>query len=199
MNKKPAFVLGNGKSRLAVDLPKLHQHGVIYGCNRLYQDHPPDVLVATDKGIADEIQKTGYAHDHEFWTRYPLAASGAHKLTEHWQFSSGPCALVLACRAGHSEIFLFGMDLMGTGPQEAQHLRKFNNVYAGTDFYRKPDAPETYYGNWVNQIEIILKEWPAVTVYRVAAPHGWQPPQWEKLPNFKSLSLEEFWDHINTT
>ena len=43
-----AFVLGNGASRKDVDLSALKNHGKVYGCNALYRDFTPDVLVATE-------------------------------------------------------------------------------------------------------------------------------------------------------
>ena len=54
-----AFIIGNGKSRLSVDLSKLTLLGATYGCNWLYKDFTPDCLVATDRPIADHIQQTG--------------------------------------------------------------------------------------------------------------------------------------------
>jgi len=44
---KPGFVLGNGRSRLEISLDDLKKHGRVYGCNALYRDFIPDVLIAT--------------------------------------------------------------------------------------------------------------------------------------------------------
>ena len=43
-----AFCIGNGESRKGFDLEQLRPHGKIYGCNALYRDFTPDVLVAVD-------------------------------------------------------------------------------------------------------------------------------------------------------
>ena len=51
-----AFVIGNGISRRGLDLTQLQPYGKIYGCNALYREFTPDVLVATDKPIATIIQ-----------------------------------------------------------------------------------------------------------------------------------------------
>ena len=67
-----AFVLGNGVSRLAIDLNQLKTCGKIYGCNALYREFTPDVLISTDKGIAHAIQNSGYAEKHRMYTRKPL-------------------------------------------------------------------------------------------------------------------------------
>ena len=47
---KTIFCIGNGQSRAPVDLIKLRPQGKIYGCNALYRDFKPDVLVAVDQG-----------------------------------------------------------------------------------------------------------------------------------------------------
>ena len=66
---KTLFVIGNGESRKGFDLEKLRPHGKIYGCNAVYRDFTPDVLVAVDQGISHEIYQSGYAYDNECWFR----------------------------------------------------------------------------------------------------------------------------------
>ena len=51
-----AFIIGNGVSRKGFDLEQLRGKGVIYGCNALYRDFMPDVLVATDDKMREEIE-----------------------------------------------------------------------------------------------------------------------------------------------
>ena len=79
-----AFVLGNGVSRQGIDLSMLQRHGKIYGCNALYKDFEPDVLVATDRPIAEHIQQLGYAQRKKFYTRYPISGMGAHRIPEKY-------------------------------------------------------------------------------------------------------------------
>ena len=45
------FCIGNGESRKDFDLETLRPHGKIYGCNALYRDFTPDVIIAVDMGI----------------------------------------------------------------------------------------------------------------------------------------------------
>ena len=40
-----AFVLGNGVSRQSVDLNQLKPLGTTYGCNAIYREFVPDVLI----------------------------------------------------------------------------------------------------------------------------------------------------------
>ena len=66
---KRVFCLGNGESRKDVNLSALKPHGKIYGCNALYRDFTPDVLVAVDQGIIHEIYHSGYAFKNECYFR----------------------------------------------------------------------------------------------------------------------------------
>ena len=46
------FCIGNGESRIGIDLYKYKKFGRIYGCNAIYRDHPNlcDVLTGVDHG-----------------------------------------------------------------------------------------------------------------------------------------------------
>jgi hypothetical protein len=69
------FCIGNGESRIGFDLEQLRPHGKIYGCNALYRDFTPDVLVAVDHGIIHEVYHSGYAKKNTCyfreWTKQP--------------------------------------------------------------------------------------------------------------------------------
>ena len=54
------FCFGNGNSRKDLDLDKFKQHGKVVGCNAIYRDFNPDILVALDTAIAHEIYRSGY-------------------------------------------------------------------------------------------------------------------------------------------
>ena len=72
---KKVFCIGNGESRIGFDLEKLRSHGTIYGCNALYRDFMPDVIVAVDYGIMHEIYHAGIAQKipcyFRDWTKVP--------------------------------------------------------------------------------------------------------------------------------
>ena len=59
------FSLGNGESRLWFNLEDLRPYGMIYGCNALYRDFIPDVLVAVDPTIHNEILATDYIENNK--------------------------------------------------------------------------------------------------------------------------------------
>jgi hypothetical protein len=187
-----AFILGNGKSRLAVNLNKLMEVGTVFGCNGLYRDFTPHCLVATDRPIAEEIQNSGYARKHRFHTRKPIESLGGKFLVKEYKgFSSGPNAAALALVDGHSDIYLIGMDLGTTNGM-------FNNIYAGTQFYKKELDPPTFPGNWINQVVTLTKDFESRQFWRVEGPESAFVPQFNKIPNMRILSMDKFLEKVNT-
>lgn len=63
------FCIGNGESRKSFNLDLLKPHGKVYGCNALYREYTPDVLVSVDHGIMHEIYQSGYCYKNETWFR----------------------------------------------------------------------------------------------------------------------------------
>lgn len=187
------FVLGNGLSRKVIRFSQLEGKGKIYGCNALYREFTPDVLVATDRPIATEIQKSGYALKNRFYTRYPIAGYGAERIPmKYFGFSSGPIALSFAA-AECDIIFLLGFDL-GSPPNSKQ----FNNIYAGTEFYKKPTDAPTFGGNWNKQIIKVAEAFPNTAFFRVedrafSAPFQLSGP----LTNVSTMRLSEFLERLN--
>ena len=116
MNKDFAFILGNGITRLEIDCEGLLDYGAVYGCNRIYQEFAPTVLVSTDAGMAEEIQQSGYSARYTHYTRSnnKIKDSGAHILPKEIHgYSSGPAALGLAALSQANYLFMIGMDLKG--------------------------------------------------------------------------------------
>jgi hypothetical protein len=187
-----AFVLGNGISRKSVQLDLLKTLGKVYGCNALYREFVPDVLVATDRPIATEIQNSGYAKKHLFYTRRPIADSGANRVPqEYFGYSSGPLAVSIACKDHCRRIYMLGFDL---GPTSEN---KFNNVYAGTEFYKPAGSLPTFTGNWVKQLCKIVNDNSTSRFFRVCGETTAKIPEFEALPNMKHLELADFLNRIN--
>tara|TARA_R110000868_G_scaffold208_1_gene2015 strand:+ start:930 stop:1517 length:588 start_codon:yes stop_codon:yes gene_type:complete len=188
-----AFVCGNGISRQAVDLNQLRSLGKIYGCNGLYRDFEPDCLVATDKPIAETIQNSGYSAAHRFHTRKPIPGLGALPVPRKYHSnSSGPIATALAALDGCKTIYMLGFDM---GPTANQ---KFNNVYAGTDFYKRPDAAPTYTGNWVKQLCAISQDFPQTNFIRVCGPTTADIRELKLFNNLVHIPVQMFIDRVNT-
>ena len=189
---KKAFVLGNGVSRQSVSLDLLRGQGPVYGCNALYREFAPDVLVATDRPISAEIQNSGYAKKHLFYTRRPLEGLGAKKVPQqYFGYSSGPIATAIAAQDGHRHVYLLGFDM---GPNQNQ---QFNNIYAGTEFYKPVGALPTFTGNWIKQITRIAGDFPNTHFFRICGSTTAKIAELEQIPNLQHLDLDTFLDRIN--
>jgi hypothetical protein len=191
MNRR-AFVLGNGRSRLGVKLKKLRKRGTIYGCNALYREFAPNILIAVDPKMIFEICDAGYQLENEVWTnpnsRY-AKYQGLRIFKNPKGWSSGPTALHKACSDGHKEVFILGFDYYGID-------NHFNNVYADTKNYKKSSDTATYYGNWMRQTETTIKEFKDIYFYRVVGPEVKVIPEWAQLNNLRQITYEQMYDQI---
>lgn len=187
-----AFVLGNGRSRLSIDLESLRKHGKIYGCNGLYREFTPDVLVATDRPIAKAIEESGYPLKNVFYTRRPTAESGALALKKPYQgYSSGPNAIALACIDGAKQVYLIGFDF-------GSPTQFLNNVYADTEFYRTSQDKATYAGNWIKQLTQICRDYPLTKFTRVMGQESTHIPEFATISNLTHLQICEFQNLLNS-
>lgn len=186
---KTAFVLGNGTSRLRLNLLELRGRGTIIGCNALYREFDPDYLVAVDTKMVNEIIAAGYHKDHQVWTNPNKGINSKKNInffSPHRGWSSGPTALWFACNLGHKEVYFFGFDYQGNNG-------KFNNVYADTFNYKKSSDSATYFGNWLNQTERTIKENRGINFYRIAEVGSFIPDKLRSgLSNLRHITFEEF-------
>lgn len=188
-----AFVLGNGISRRPIEVDVLLKIAPVYACNAVYRTHTPTVLVSTDRPISEEIQNSGYSAKNRFYTRHPIPGLGARSVPQKYRgFSSGPIAVSLAAADYCSPIYLLGFDL---GPNDAG---KFNNVFAGTEFYKAEGAAPTFTGNWINQIIAVALDYPKHQFIRVMGPTTAEVPAFDKIDNMESISFADFVQVINT-
>ena len=189
-----AFVLGNGISRLQVDLAVLKTCGKIYGCNAIYREFTPDVLVSTDQPISISIQNSSYAITNRMYTRKPIPGLGAHRVPQsYYGFSSGPIAVAQAALDQHRSIYMLGFD-MGPVPGD-----RFNNVYADTEFYKKSSARPTFTGNWIRQMVQVTKDFPTVSFFRVQGGTTAAVEDLNKIKNLVHMPMTDFLDRINNT
>lgn len=187
-----AFVLGNGRSRLAINVHEIAPLGAVYACNAMYREFTPEVLVATDRPIAEAIQHSGYSQNHVFYTRRPIEGMGARRIPQDWYgFSSGPAAVALAAQAGHREIYLIGFDLGGL-PGD-----RFNNVYADTEFYKRSSARATYSGNWIRQLRTVFRQFEHSRFIRVHGDSTVDVADFRGDANYERVTVQEFQHRIN--
>lgn len=188
-HKTTAFVLGNGKSRLSLNLDALRLHGAVYGCNALYRDFTPDYLVAVDAKMVIELNENRVQDKTSVWTnknRKIENFTNINFFVPHRGWSSGPSALWLAAQHNYHQIYFLGFDYTGI-------MGKHNNVYSDTLNYRKSTDNATYSGNWERQTAQVLKEFPGIKFTRVI-PQGSYIPQSliTTLENFSHMNLDEF-------
>mgnify|MGYP000154939185 CR=1 FL=1 len=192
----PAFVLGNGRSRLAMDPKLLLNHGTVYGCNAQYREYDPHYLIAVDVKMVNEIIASGYHRTHQVWTNPNKGIStkaGINFFTPHKGWSSGPTALWFAATQGHKEIYIFGFDYQGNNGL-------FNNVYSDTFNYKKSSDSATYFGNWLSQTEKVIKEFKYTRFYRVIEDGAFIPDKLgPELSNLTHISYTEFFDKLPKT
>lgn len=185
-----AFVLGNGRSRLAADLTTLQQHGTVFGCNALYREFDPDYLVAVDVKMVNEIIASGYHKTHSVWTnpnKGVTTKNNVNFFSPHKGWSSGPTALWMASQKGFKEIYILGFDYQGM-------QGRFNNVYADTFNYKKTTDAATFHGNWLSQTDRVIKEYSAIKYHRVVEEGGFVPPQLASHTNLTHTTYSKLLD-----
>jgi len=190
----PAFVLGNGISRQQIDLNLLKTLGRVYGCNAIYREFEPDVLISTDLPISERIQHEGYSRTHTHYTRKPLPDSGSMRIAQqYFGYSSGPAAVGQSALDGARAIYLIGFDM---GPNRTG---RFNNIYADTEFYKKSSANPTFTGNWVRQIKQIAKDFPKASFFRVVGDTTADLSDLRSIANMAHMPMADFLNRINNT
>jgi hypothetical protein len=110
---------------------------------------------------------------------------------DYFGYSSGPIAVGLAAKDQHKRIYLLGFDM---GPTTA---KTFNNIYAGTEFYKATNATPTYTGNWIKQMCRVLRDHMHTRFYRVCGETSAHIPELAVLPNLVNMDLSAFEDRIN--
>lgn len=186
-----SFVLGNGVSRAPLTLANIKQYGTIYGCNALYREFVPDYLVAVDTKMVVELNEAGFQHQTSVWTnpnKTSLKFTGFNIFKPSKGWSSGPTALHLASEHKPKEIYILGFDYVGLGDEG----KKVNNIYAGTQNYKKENSTATYYGNWLKQTASTIQKFSEIRYIRVVGDTLFVPPELEKLKNLEHITLEDF-------
>jgi hypothetical protein len=195
-HKDPAFILGNGKSRLNVNPESLMDIGTVYGCNAQYREFNPHYLVAVDVKMVNEILGSGYHRKNQVWTnpnKGVISKKGLNFFSPHKGWSSGPTALWFAASQGHKEIYIFGFDYQG-------QKGKFNNIYADTYNYKKSTDSATFFGNWLSQTERTIKDFKHTKFYRVIEPGAFIPDKLgPTLQNLRHITYEDFENSFNGT
>jgi len=203
MNIRPAFVIGNGESRLKLDLTELKPIGLTVGCNALYRDFNPDFLSCCDQRMVQEAKKTyqGPIYTRPEWNQstnclpYPqLPYKGDKREDNPWHWNSGPHAINIACKSSRAGwmgqranlIFLIGFDL--TEPEQ----KIVNNVYKGTENYDASRPVDPRY--WHHQLAKLYESYPKCSFVWIVPNSITTPTSWthenffrEPIKNFQNF------------
>jgi hypothetical protein len=178
----PVFLIGNGKSRENFDLERLREKGTIIGCNALYRDFTPDILVAIDTKMLNELGRAASTLDPKMSM---LAPSGRavklpnSKVFKTARFNTSGCFAmrVIGETMRPKKCFMLGMDgypgnVYDSSPNYAVHtLKNFKGVH-----------------NYYMQALGASKE---TVFYNVNIQDAW-PPEAENTGKYKFITYEEF-------
>lgn len=190
------LVIGNGESRLGIDINKLKDLKV--GCNGIYRDFKTQHLICVDKRMMQEVIDAGANEDSLIYTRKdwfnlfdakririvpPLPYAGMERPDDPFQWGSGPYAVLLAAqKTKKREVKMLGFDLYS---QDG----KINNVYKGTSNYEAEEKSAVDPRYWIYQIGKVIEHYPLVN-FIIYQKEGWQLPKAWKYPQVKVDKLE---------
>lgn len=166
-----ACVIGNGPSRLNLDLHCINATMHTYGCNALYRDFMPNYLISMDYNMVKEILDKKVHYQTTFYTqhdnRIDELASKGEPINFFWGFSetndSGNSAVKLALQNKHDVVYMIGFDY-------SENPSVLPNVYQGTQNYvsrHAYPAASMLDSKWEHRLRKILKQHPNQKVIRV--------------------------------
>jgi hypothetical protein len=162
VNTEVALIVGNGTSRMPLDLLKMMEtlgdnRPAVYGCNALYREFAPDYqlpdyLAAIDDGVIAEISKSDFPLSRlivpppeERWEPLELHP-GLHRPRSN----AGMVAMAEAIRRGATALLCVGFDSFLKDAEQS-----LSNMFDGTDNY----GPETRAKVWDNPGRVRFMSW----------------------------------------
>jgi hypothetical protein len=199
---KPVLVIGNGESRIGLDLNSFKEHFVTIGCNALHREFIPDHLVCFDRRMASESTensntKQTLIHVRKDWFHYfrkikknknvrelpalPYVADAKVDNPNNW--GSGAYAVLIAAM-NYNKIYLLGFDLWSSSTL-------VNNVYKGTANYSNKDSKAVDPSFWIYQLSKIFVLHPTKE-FVILNNSNWKMPEEWKLQNVCFTNISNF-------
>ena len=126
-----AFIIGNGPSRLDINLHDLVGKGKIYGCNALYRDFDQfDYLVVIDEQFRKLIEAGGKEGVVEGTKLILPPDEECVEETTGRRSNAGMNAMREAIRHGATKLFCLGFDFVMTDEE-----KNTDNIYKGSEGY----------------------------------------------------------------
>ncbi len=190
-NKKyltdPIFLVGNGKSRENFNLERLRVKGTIIGCNALYRDFTPDILIVIDTKMLKELQSAVSQLDPEMFTIVPsgraIRIPNSFVYKPNGKFNTSGCfAMRMISEVMHpKKCFMLGMDGYP------------GNVYDATPNYAVQTL-KNFTGVHTNYLSALQSSKETV-FYNVNYENKW-PPEAENTGKYKFITYDEFENEI---
>jgi len=203
-NQDACFIIANGESRKGFDLTKLKDKGYIIGMNvlPLIENFWPNALISVDIATVKHICEKNVPDKTEMWS-YPRGGvkdPRVNRIDKDWGWSSGPTATRIALEyKKFKKLYILGMDFFGLTPDgriEEKKGSKINNMYAGTQRYRKKNSDRTYFGNWLNQMVQNTANHEDALFYHVVLENQKSPQRLEEKTNWIDITYQEFEHHL---
>lgn len=188
-----ATVIGNGTSRLDLDLNWFQSFSTTYGCNAIYRDYTPDYLIAMDIFMVCEIIDNKAHYKTNFYTQHTNKIDGFQKEGHPINFfenkskttDSGTNAIQLATNHNHHTIILIGFDYVTNN--------LWSNIYHGTMNYTNPQAaPHHQAHSYQQRFMNIVRKNPNTKYIRVTNNH-----MNNNLDNYTEITTQHIKDYVN--
>lgn len=185
--KDTVFLIGNGVSRKDFDLERLRPHGLIIGCNALYREFTPDLLIVVDVKMITEITKSGYPENH-----YVIQPANRSKLV--------PNGLIWRCQSGgYNTSGCFGMRICNELIQAKKcYMLGMDgydgNLYQGTENYGNNPIRD-YTGIHKYYFNALSVDGPTI-FYNVNPIDGW-PKEMYNTGKYFHITYDEFENVLN--
>lgn len=197
-----AAVFGNGISRanLNFELFRHHRGGLhaskkltTYGCNAMFRDCDPHILVVKHPVIADEVAKTEYAKNNIVVTTVKNVLKHPdlfHIIPFDPSFTAGATALYLAAFDGNKKVYFLGFDGQDTPGVN-------NNIYADTLGYPTAKS-DVDYPKWIREAMKVFTTYCDTEFIRVT-PNGTEalPEEWKYAPNLRQIPFKQFVSEVD--
>ena len=192
-----AVVFGNGTGRESFPIQHIlsKKSGLLgadslqsYACNAFYRDYTTDFLVVSNRGIANEVSKSGYTKDNIVYTRVDISLEFPKNfyLIPHDPYAdAGTTAAYIAAFDGHKKIYLLGFNGQDTPGVN-------DNIYAGTNGYDGKDAMVSDL-KWISNLASLCKIYHDVDFVRVTeSGRRSTPDAWKSITNLRQISFRDF-------
>lgn len=200
-----AIVIGNGESRISLDIGSYWDKVTLIGCNAIHRDIKVNHLVCCDHRMVRESVNNKKISSIYTRPRYykdfykvlqkekvknlpdiPYNGSLKPDQAEHW--GSGPYAVLLAAELNFKDILLVGFDLYGKN-------NLVNNVYKGSQNYLPENKPAVDPSYWIYQMRKVFLHH-SDRNFKIFNFDNWSCPEDWLLPNVEVFELNKFYTEV---